>query len=364
MAIDDATAALLEQMAASGEPPLSESTPAQARDLRAARRGEAPPGPAVAAVRDTRLPVSGGYVPVRVLTPDLPGGGVDGAGGVNGAGSGTPRGVIVWYHGGGWVLGGLDDAEPLGRTLAQRTGCVVVMVDYRLAPEYRFPTAVDDSWAALEWVAARIPELTGGTGSGAGTGPADEKASANGTVSTEETLPLIVGGDSAGGNLAAVMALRARAEGGPALAAQVLVYPVTDCDLNTTSYRDPENALLLTRESMIWFWDHYAPVTDDRVHPDASPLRATVLDGLPPAVVLTAEHDVLRDEGELYATRLLKSNVPVRHARIAGQTHGFFTMVGILPGAGTGMDFAVAGLAEFVPALGPVIRETAGRGGS
>jgi acetyl esterase len=369
MAIDDATAALLAQMAASGEPPLPETTPAQARDLRTVRRADAPAGPAVAAVRNTRIPVSGGYVPVRILTPDLPGGG-------------TPRGVIVWYHGGGWVLGGLDDAEPVGRTLAQRTGCVVVMVDYRLAPEYRFPTAVDDSWAALEWVAARIPELTGGTGPAAGTGPADERASSNGTVSreepvpaeepapaeeavpAEEPVPLIVAGDSAGGNLAAVMALRARAEGGPALAAQVLVYPVTDCDLNTTSYRDPGNALLLPRESMIWFWDHYVPVAEHRVHPDASPLRATVLDGLPPAVVITAEHDVLRDEGELYATRLLKSKVPVRHARLAGQTHGFFTMVGILPGADAGMDFAVAGLAELVPALGAVIRETAGRGGS
>ncbi|HVT68582.1 MAG TPA: alpha/beta hydrolase, partial [Trebonia sp.] len=251
------------------------------------------------------------------------------------------------------VLGGLDDAEPVGRTLAQRTGCVVVMVDYRLAPEYRFPTAVDDSWAALEWVAARIPELTGGTGPEqavpAGEAvPAEETVLAEQTVPAEETVPLIVAGDSAGGNLAAVMALRARAEGGPTLAAQVLVYPVTDCDLDTTSYRDPENALLLPRESMIWFWDHYAPDPAARTHPDASPLRAPDLSGLPPAVVVTAEHDVLRDEGELYAARLLKAGVPVRQRRFDGQMHGFFANVDVLPGAAACLDYLTAAIEEHL----------------
>jgi acetyl esterase/lipase len=313
MALDEATATLLAEMAAAGEPPLHQMTPPEARDMRAARPAQAAAGPAMASVRDTRVRVSGGYVPVRILTP-------------GGLPADRPRGVIVWYHGGGWVLGGLDDADPVGRTLAQRTACTVVMVDYRLAPEYRYPTAVDDAWAALGWVAARLPELAGG--------PA----------------PLIVAGDSAGGNLAAIMAQRAKAAGGPAIAAQVLVYPVTDCDLDTTSYRDPANQLLLSRDSMIWFWNHYVPVPDARAHPDASPLRATDLAQLPPAVVLTAEHDVLRDEGEIYATRLLKSQVPVRHRRLAGQMHGFFTMVGMLPGAAAGMDFVAASLAELLPA--------------
>jgi acetyl esterase len=323
MALDEATTALLAEMAAAGVPPLHEMTPSQARDMRAARRAQAPSGPAMAAVRYARVRVSGGHVPLRILTP----------GGVSGASpAGRPRGVIVWYHGGGWVLGGLEDADPVGRTLAQRTGCTVVMVDYRLAPEYRYPTAVDDSWAALGWVAARLPELTAGAELANGTGP----------------TPLIVAGDSAGGNLAAIMAQRAKAAGGPAITAQVLVYPVTDCDLDTTSYRDPANQLMLSRDSMIWFWDHYAPVPDDRAHPDASPLRATDLTRLPPAVVLTAEHDVLRDEGEIYATRLLKSRVPVRHRRLAGQMHGFFTMVGILPGADAGMDFVADSLADFL----------------
>ena len=310
MALDEATAALLAEMAAAGDPPLHQMTPSEARDMRAARRAQAAAGPAMASVRDTRVRVSGGYVPVRILNP-------------GGLPFDRPCGVIVWYHGGGWVLGGLDDADPVGRTLAQRTACTVVMVDYRLAPEYRYPTAVDDAWATLGWVTARLPELAGG--------PA----------------PLIVAGDSAGGNLAAIMAQRARAAGGPAIAAQVLVYPVTDCDLDTTSYRDPANQLLLSRDSMIWFWNHYAPVPGARAHPDASPLRATDLTQLPPAVILTAEHDVLRDEGEVYATRLLKSQVPVRHRRLAGQMHGFFTMVGMLPGAAAGMDFVAVSLAEL-----------------
>ena len=194
-----------------------------------------------------------------------------------------------------------------------------MLADYRLAPEYRYPTAVLDAQAALAWAADRMGDIAGGP------------------------VPLIVAGDSAGGNLAAVVALLARA-GGPPLAAQVLVYPVTDCDFATTSYTDPANQLLLTAESMAWFWDHYAPDPAARLHPDASPLRAPVLSGLPPAIVLTAEHDVLRDEGELYATRLIKAGVPVQHRRFAGQMHGFFTMAGVLPGSADGIEFVATAL--------------------
>jgi acetyl esterase len=304
MALDEATAALLEQLAAGGGKPLHEMTPAEARGFVAALRGQEPPsGPEMKSVRDTRVPVSGGFVPLRILVPDD-----------------NPRGIIVYYHGGGWVLGTLEDSDLLGRQLAQRTGCVVVLVDYRLAPEYRYPVAVDDSWAALQWVSARAEELAG------------------------HPAPLVVAGDSAGGNLAAIMTLRARSAGGPALAAQVLAYPVTDCDLNTSSYTDPANQLMLSRDSMVWFWDHYAPVVESRVHRDASPLRAAAFAGLPPAIILTAEHDVLRDEGEVYATQLIKSRVPVTHQRFAGQMHGFFTMVGVLPGAAAAMDFVVEGI--------------------
>jgi acetyl esterase len=144
------------------------------------------------------------------------------------------------------------------------------------------------------------------------------------------------------------MAMRARAAGGPSIALQVLVYPVTDCDLDSTSYRDPANQLMLSRESMVWFWDHYAPDPEARLHPDASPLRSANFADLPPAVILTAEHDVLRDEGELYATRLVKAGVPVRHQRFAGQMHGFFTMVGLLPGAGAGLDYVTAAIGQHL----------------
>jgi acetyl esterase len=307
MALDQATTALLEQMAASGGKPLHELTPDDARGLMTAMRGEEAPGPDMASVRDTRVRASGGFVPVRVLVPVA-----------------RPRGVIVYYHGGGWVIGGLADFDKLGRQLAQRTGCTVVLVDYRLAPEYRFPTAVDDSWAALRWADEYRAELAGGP------------------------VPLIVAGDSAGGNLSAIMAMRARAAGAPSIALQVLVYPVTDCDLDSTSYRDPANQLMLSRESMVWFWDHYAPDPEARLHPDASPLRSANFAGLPPAVILTAEHDVLRDEGELYATRLLKAGVPVRHQRFAGQMHGFFTMVGLLPGADAGLDYVTAAIGQHL----------------
>jgi acetyl esterase len=312
MALDQATAALLEQMAASGLKPLHEQTPNEARDRMAAMRGEQAPGPDMASVRDTRIRASGGFVPVRVLTPVA-----------------RPRGVIVYYHGGGWVIGGLSDFDKLGRLFAQRTGCTVILVDYRLAPEYRFPTAVDDSWAALRWADAHRAELA-----------------SPGLANTD--VPLIVAGDSAGGNLSAIMTQRARAAGGPAIALQVLVYPVTDCDLESTSYRDPANQLMLSRESMVWFWNHYAPDPEARLHPDAAPLRNADLLRLPSAVVVTAEHDVLRDEGELYATRLMKAGVPVRHRRFAGQMHGFFTMVDQLPGADEALNYVTAAIEEHL----------------
>ena len=232
--------------------------------------------------------------------------------------------MIVYYHGGGWVLGALDQFDALARRLAERTGCAVVLVDYRLAPEHRYPTAVEDALTALHWTAANLEEIAG------------------------SAVPLIVAGDSAGGCLAAVVAQRSR-EAGPEIALQVLVYPVTDCDLDRASYLEPENQLLVSRDTMAWFWDHYAPDPSVRTSPDASPLRARTLAGLPPAVVLTAEYDVLRDEGEAYAQRLAQDGVRVEHERFDGQMHGFFMLGDILPSSAAGIDFVARAIDRELP---------------
>jgi len=295
MALDEATAAFLSQMAESGMKPLHEMTPMEARGLGAALLEMYGPGPEVARVVDDTVRVEGGQIGVRILAPD------------------NPRATIVYYHGGGWVIGALDEFDTLARRMVQRTGAAVVLVDYRLAPEHRYPTAAEDAWAALQWTTAHLDEHG-------------------------MTLPLIVAGDSAGGNLATIVARRAAEEGGPEISLQVLVYPVTDADLDNASYVDPENQLMLSRDSMIWFWDHYAPDPASRKNPDASPLQAADLSGLPPAVVLTAEHDVLRDEGEAYAEKLRAAGVPVVHRRFPGQMHGFFTLL-VLPGAAAALEY-------------------------
>ena len=293
--LDEASTGFIADLAASGLPPLHELTPPEARAAGARMAELYGRGPRIARVEDVEL----GPMRLRLLVP-----------------SERARGVIVYYHGGGWVLGALDQFDALGRRLAAGTGCAVVLVDYRLAPEHRYPAAVDDAWTALKWTAAKVDEIAG------------------------RRVPLIVAGDSAGGCLAAVVAQRSR-EAGPEIALQVLVYPVTDCDLDRESYRDPENQLIVSRDTMAWFWDHYAPDPSVRSSPDASPLRAPSLAGLPPAVVLTAQHDVLRDEGEAYAERLAQDGVRVEHQRFDGQMHGFFMMGDILPASAAGLDFVV-----------------------
>ena len=260
--LDEPSATFLASMAESGLPPLHELTPRAAREAGARMAELYGRGPEMARVQDVELG--------RLFVPN-----------------GRARGVIVYYHGGGWVLGSPDQFDALARRLAAGTGCAVVLVDYRLAPEHRYPAAVDDAWTALEWTAANLEQIAG------------------------RPVPLIVAGDSAGGCLAAVVAQRAR-EAGPEIALQVLVYPVTDCDLDRDSYLEPENQLIVGRDTMAWFWDLYAPDPAVRSRPDASPLRATDLAGLPPAVVLTAQYDPLRDEGEAYAERLAAGGRPRR----------------------------------------------------
>jgi len=277
---------------------------AEARELGGALAGGH--HPALAAVRDKRVPCAGGSIPVRVFAPAT-------------APGTSPRGVIVFYHGGGWALGGIAESGALGAALATRTGCAVVCAGYRLAPEYRYPTAVQDAWGALEWAAGNLSGIAGAR------------------------VPLIVAGEGAGGTLAAVVARWSFERNGPAVGAQVLICPVTDCDFDSLSYADTASQLLVDRDAMMWFWDMYAPDTAARRHPDASPLRAVFLTGLPPAIVLTAEHDVVRDEGELYAMRLVQAGVPVEHKRFAGQMHGFTGLLS-LPGSADGLAFIAAAL--------------------
>ncbi|MYH68007.1 MAG: alpha/beta hydrolase, partial [Dehalococcoidia bacterium] len=222
--------------------------------------------------------------------------------------------LLVWYHGGGWVIGDLDGADVTCRELAAKSGSVVVSVDYRLAPEHRYPAAHEDCYAATVWAAENAAEL------GA------------------DASKLAVGGDSAGGNLAAVVSLRARDEDGPAIRFQLLVYPVTDHDYGTDSYRDNADGYLLTRDGMEWFWNHYLGPDGDGSHPHASPLRAEDLSGLPPAHVITAEYDPLRDEGEAYAKRLQEAGVDVTQTRYAGQIHAFYGMHGVLDDATNAAD--------------------------
>jgi acetyl esterase len=301
MTLDEATAAFLSDVSSSGVPPLHEMTVEDARALGVQLRSLYGDGPDMERVEQHVIDArDGGSFDLRVLVPH-----------------GLVRGIVVFYHGGGWTLGEIDDFDTLGRLIADRSHCSVVLVGFRLAPEHRYPTAVEDAWTALLWVAARRTEVAGGD------------------------VPLIVVGDSSGGNLAAVVSRRARDEGEPGLALQVLVYPVLDSDLETDSYRAEENQLLVTRQSMMWFWDHYAPDAAVRIADDASPLRGEDLSGLPATVIVAAEHDVLRDEGEAYADRLRAAAVDVDYRCFEGQMHGFFTLVNVLPGHREGLEYIV-----------------------
>jgi acetyl esterase len=287
---------VLDGKAAAGGPPLWELSPDEGRAMVDATSRMIPAGPDQESVRDIVIPSRAGGMPARVYSP-----------------SSSAPGLVLYFHGGGWVVGSLDGWDASVRGLAVASGCDVVSVDYRLAPEHVFPAAADDAYDALEW-AASASGLAGGR-------------------------PIVVAGDSAGGNLAAVSALRARDSGGPPIALQVLVYPVVDYDLDRRSYREYDgDELIVNRRDMIWFWDHYAPDPGTRVNPYASPLRASSLSGLPPVYLVTAEHDPLREEGFTYADRLRAARVPVDHRHFGSQIHGFFTFTGMLDDA----DKAVA----------------------
>jgi acetyl esterase len=262
---------------------------------------------AVAKVEEMKIPGPAGEIPIRVYWPTQ-----------NGS---LP--VLVYYHGGGWVIGDLDTNDGVCRMLANKVAAVVVSVDYRLAPEHRFPAAVDDSYAALEWVHR------------------------NGGRLNVDTSRIAVGGGSAGGNLAAAVALMARDRAGPRLAYQVMFYPATNLlDLSTASHRNFADGYGLTAEHIEFFREAYLPDAADRENPYASPLLAETLEGLPPAIVVTAGFDVLRDEGIAYAKRLEAAGVPAEIAHYPHMIHGFVTLDRLFDEAEEAIDAAAAGLSE------------------
>ncbi|MGI8552278.1 MAG: alpha/beta hydrolase [Dehalococcoidia bacterium] len=290
MPLDPQAQALLQQMAAAGGPPLEQMTVQQARELSVAMKDLGGPPEPLPKVEDRMIPGPAGEIPVRIYTPEGTG----------------PFPVLVYFHGGGWVIGSIETHDAAVRALAKAAGCIAVSVDYRLAPEHKFPTAAEDGYAATRWVAENAASFGG------------------------DPARIAVAGDSAGGNLSAVVALMARDRRGPHLVYQALIYPVTDHSYETASYRENAEGYLLTKSSMVWFWDHYLNNEADGRNPYASPLQATDLHSLPPALVVTAEFDPLRDEGEAYARRLHEAGVPVIQRRYDGLIHGSFQMAGVL----------------------------------
>ncbi|MCH2170369.1 alpha/beta hydrolase [Myxococcota bacterium] len=307
MPLDPDAAALLEAMTNTGAPAPWDLSPEEARRQMDEASGLPIPEVAVAKVENRTIPGPDGEVPVRIYTPEAEPGS-----------TGLP--VLVFFHGGGWVIGSLDSHDGACRLLASRAGCLVVSVDYRLAPEHRFPAAPEDCYAATRWVAEHAAEIGG------------------------DASRIAVGGDSAGGNLAAVVPLMARDRGGPELVLQVLVYPVTDFDRDTGSMQRNAEGYYLTRQAMVWFDDHYAPEPEQRANPYAAPLRASDLRGLPPALVITAEFDPLCDEGDEYARALESAGVPTTWTCYGGVFHGFFSMVGMVAKADEAQDQVAAAL--------------------
>lgn len=298
MTLDPQAKSLLDALAEADGPPILEAEPEEVRQAMAALGALSVPE-AVREVVDRSVPGPDGEIPVRVYTPDIA--------------SEVPNPGLVWYHGGGFVIGDLDTTDGVCRALCNRAGVVVVSVDYRLAPEHPFPAAVDDAIAAFDWVRAEAAHL--------GVDP-DRIA---------------VGGDSAGGNLTAVVAQARRDQ----VVFQLLVYPAVDLTMSYPSIDENAEGYLLTKDHMVWFTNHYLGEGVDRRDPRVSPLFADDLTGLPPAFVITAEYDPLRDEGEAYGERLADAEVDVGVRRYDGMIHAFFQLNGVIDAADGALDDAV-----------------------
>ena len=310
MALDPESQRLIDLMAAANRPAWNTLSPQAARDLYLSLRpGAQGPRPAGVTVVDRTIPGPSGELPVRLYRPAS-------------APADAALPALVYAHGGGWVFGNLDSHDVLCAQLALEAGIAVFHVDYRLAPEARFPGAFDDVVAALKWVAAH--------GASVGIDP----------------TRLAIGGDSAGGNLAAAASIWARDHGGPKLLMQLLAYPVTDAVARTESYRHFEDGYGLNAVTMEWFFDHYAPEKESRGDWRVSPLRAASLAGLPPALVVTAGYDPLRDEGRAYAWRLQQEGTQADLVEFGGMLHGFLSSPMLLHGARRGTTLCAAALRE------------------
>lgn len=285
--------AILDQAQAAGAKPFHSMTPAEARQAIGAML-EAFKGTPEQVAKSERREIPGpvGRMPVQIYTP---------------AAGKAPFPVLVYFHGGGWTIGDVAGWDSFCRSLCNASGCMVISVDYRLAPEHKFPAGPEDCYAAADWAEKNAASIGG-----------DPKR-------------IAVGGDSAGGNLAAVVALMARDRGGPKLAFQLLIYPATDAALDTPSQEQfKDDGYILSKQDMVWFWRHYLRNEDDKENPYACPAEASDLSGLPPALVITAGFDPLRDEGENYAARLQDAGVKCECTRYEGVTHGFVLFGSVL----------------------------------
>lgn len=263
----------------------------------------------VASVQDRKIKTLNGDVPIRIYTP---------------AGDG-PHPILVFFHGGGWVIGDLDTHDATCRVLTNAVNCITISVDYRLAPEHKFPAAPEDCYEATKWAMLNAASLGG------------------------DPAHIAVGGDSAGGNLAAAVALMAGDRGAPSLCYQLLLYPVTNHSFDTVSCKENGEGYLLTKDSMVWFWDHYLENDEAGKSPYASPLQAKYINSPPPGIVITAEFDPLRDEGETYAKRLQDAGAAIKASRYDGTIHGFFSFFHL--------DAHKKAMAEIVTELGAAFKK-------
>jgi acetyl esterase len=304
--LDTDTAAFLQSLVDAEAPPITAGTPDTARAANAEfLRQVGLDRVEVELVEDLEIPAGDHSVPARRFRP-----------------SGDPAAVVVYFHGGGWVIGDLEGHDTFCRYLAAGAGVEVLNVDYRLAPEHPFPAGLDDAMAATRWAAEEL---------------ADGR-------------PLMVCGDSSGGNLAAAVSLRARDEGGPAIAQQILLYPVLDADLDSAAYQRLGDGHLLLRDDMAWFFDHYVPDPADRSDPYVSPVRAEDLAGVADAYLAIGGYDPLHEEAEAYARRLEEAGVPTELKVHGALIHGFLTMPKAIPSTAAVIDETVARIGDLAAA--------------